>query len=338
MYDLDQLLDSSLGNAGENSSDADLIPVVEIEDGQIDPRYTRLSYSGIQSLHACPRFFQLQKLNAEATEDVRTNVTFAFGKAVGVGLQEYLITKDWNHTLLQMFLEWDTDYLAENDKQKKSFQRAVLALQIFKGLVDDGVFDAYEVAKYNGKPASELSFRITFPGHFAEYTLRGYLDLVLRNVYTDEHAVMENKTSSGTWVNHVQYKNSAQGVGYSTVLDKISQSTSYAVMYYVYMTKLERFEDFEFPKTMQQRALWLRDVMWDIQKIEGLVATEGNYGIWPMHGESCYRFGRPCEYLDICHMDTRNLMRPLRQNQLQELDSEGNPKVYDFELTLEELL
>lgn len=333
------MLDESLGGESADKREDNRIPVVQLEDGQIDPRYTRSSYSTSLLLHACPRKFQLKCLQAEKEEDASTNVTFAFGTVVGMGIAELVATRDLHKAIWEMFKAWDVDFLAENEKQKKSFAHAVNAIQMLHSALEDGELSEYVVAKYNGKPAAELSFRISLPGKYATHTYRGYLDLVLQNIMSGEFTVMENKTNSGTWVNHYQYKNSSQATGYGVVLDQIEgEKSAYDVLYYVYMTKLMRYEEFSFPKSYHQRALWLRDRMWDMQVVERLFEQEGNYGIWPMHGESCTQFGRNCEYMDVCHLATENLMAKLRENQLEELDKDGNPKEYDFELTLEDIL
>lgn len=309
--------------------DVNSSPVVQLEEGQIDPRYLRLSYSGSLEFHACPRSFQLQKLEAPRVVDYSENVTFAYGHAVGEGIQQYLITRDITKAIWAAFLFWDCDYADVNEKQKKSFPEAVAALLMFHELCTGGLLDDYEVVEFAGKLAAELSFRIKF----LHTTYRGFIDLVLRHRITGELLILELKTSSATWVNHYNYKNSAQAIGYSVILDKIAPgTTSYSVLYLVQMTKLERFEVFEFPKTYHQRALWIKDRLWDEQVLVGMAQSYGNYGIWPTHGESCTRFGKTCQYMDSCHLSTENLMSPLRENQLVE------EKEYDFEFTVQELL
>jgi len=308
-------------------------PVVILASDQIDPRYTRTSYSSSSLLHKCPRKYQLKCLNTSKTEDKATNVTFAFGSALGVGIAEYFLHRDKTKAIFAAFLEWDVEFLDENPKQKKSFAFLVQAINILGSALEDGDMSEYEVASWHGKPAIELSFRLTLPGELADHTYRGFMDIVLRNIMTGELVVLEIKSNSGTWVNHYQYKNSAQALGYSVVLDKIApDSSAYEVLYKIYMTKLERYEEFEFPKTMHQRALWLRDRMWDVQTVERLVQQEGNYGIWPMQGSACVDFGRPCEYMDLCQLDTESLMKQLRECDMIE-DTE-----YSFEIPLEELL
>lgn len=316
-----------------------LIPVIDLLPGQVDPRFSRLSYSGLQDLHSCPRKFQLNKLQAERGEqDLSTSVTFAFGHAVGEGIQQYLIGRDlfdeelaFQTALWKMFLAWDCDLLAENDKQKKSFFRAVAAMLQFRGLCEDGLIgEDWEVAQFEGRPAAELSFKIDLGDGFY---FRGYVDLVLRNKITGEFLILELKTSSANYVNHHSYKNSAQAIGYSVVLDAIAPGTSsYSVQYLVLMTKLERYETFDFPKTFRQRVQWLQDLMWEKKSLVDLVGFYGNDGIWPVHGESCTAFGRVCDYMDMCQLDTDRLASPLLESQLTE------DKEYQFNFSIQELL
>ena len=343
MNDINDFLDAPLHSADTLDSPGALpqyIPTVELLPDEIDPRYTRLSYSTEALLHSCPRKFQLKCLEAERAQDPSTSVTFAYGSTVGLGIAEFMISRDLEETLFKMFLEWDIDYLAENPKQKKSFPHALLAIEKFKAELEDGVLSEYEVAEYNGKLAAELSFRVSFPGELSTFTYRGYLDLVIRNIMTGQVGVMEVKTNSGTWVNHYMYKNSEQALGYSVILDKIEPGTpAYDVMYYIYMTKLTRYEQFHFPKSHQQRAHWLRDRMYYIGIIEKLVKEEGNYGNWPMASQGCVAYGRPCEYMDMCQLPTESLGAKLKENQLVERDRKtGEVAEYDFELTLKELL
>lgn len=332
-------LDSLPNLLDEPAPTALRIPVVNLEPGQVDPRLSRFSYSGLLDLHACPRKFQLSKLQADkAEQDINTSVTFAYGHALGEGIQQYLtlcstLSADQalNTTLWKMFLAWDCDLLAENDKQKKSFLRAVAALLQFKSLADEGfITGEYEVAIFNGQPACELSFRIDLGDGFY---YRGYVDVVLVHKVTGHYMILELKTSSAKYVKPSTYKNSAQALGYSVVLDKIAPGvTSYGVQYLVYLTTLERFEAFDFPKTFRQRVQFLQDLMWEKKTVTDMVNFYGDRGIWPQHGESCTNFGRDCDYMDLCGTDTSRLVTPLTENQLVE------NKEYQFNFTLEELL
>ena len=315
---------------------ADLVPVVQLQEGEIDPRLLRTSYSSNLSMHTCPRKHQLKCLGGERSKDALSEITFAFGHVVGDGIQNIITGMEWSEVIFKAFLAWHAPFEAENTKQKKSLNEAIHCLQQFRSLYAAGFLNEYEVAYFNGLPAAELSFRIHFP-----YTkFRGHVDLVLMHKLTGELLVLELKTTSAKYVKPAAYKNSAQAIGYSVVLDKIKPGcSSYGVLYLVYLTHSCTFETFEFPKTYHQRALWLRDRIIDEENLIRLAREEGSYGIWPMYGESCNSFGRDCDYMDICQMPTERIMTKLRESHYIDRNYEtGEEMVYQFEITLEELL
>jgi len=303
-----------------------------------DPRLFRMSYSGGLTLHSCPRKFQLERFTAKVklAEDWKSDLTFQFGHTVGDAIAETISGVPREKILLNAFTGWKLDLFTENAKQAKSFAHALFAIQKFWSMQDEGFFSEYEIVEFNGRPAAELSFKILLPNGF---TYRGYVDLVVRNKESGQYVILELKTNSGKWINQAQYKNSSQAIGYSVVLDKIAPGeTSYTVEYLVWMTNLVRWESFSFPKTYTQRALWIRDRLWDNEQIERLIQSEGSYGIWPMQGESCVSFGRECTFMNTCHLATENHIIPLKEIHLQEEELDRFGKPFDFTFDLEELL
>lgn len=273
----------------------------------IDKRIKKLSYSARLLLHACPRKFQLYRLNAEATTpddevDIPQSVTFAFGTIVGVGIQEILAGKTLDTAIYQMFLQWEPDLDATNPKQKKSFHLAVFAVQQFVDICTQGYLEDYELVYLpNGKPAIELSFSVLMQDGF---TYRGYVDAVLRHQLTGEIIVLELKTTSAP-TNSATYKNSSQAIGYSVVLDQLFPDlSSYQVVYLVYNTKSINYQELVFEKSLLQRALWLQELLVEIEKIK--LYEEFGY---PMHGESCFNWYRECEYLGLCTLSTARLTK-----------------------------
>lgn len=273
----------------------------------MDLRLQNLSYSSLLQLHACPRKFQLKKLNAEVDldEDMSSSVTFSFGHAVGVGVATLLETNSLDTAIYKAFLEWKPELFADNPRQAKSFWLAVLALQKFHDLRETGFLEEWELMYFEGKPAIELSFIILLPNGFK---YRGFVDAVLRNKETGEIMVLECKTTSASTVYSAQYKNSAQAVGYSVVLDHLCPDlSSYQVLYLPYKTKAREFEPMLFNKSYLSRALWLRELLLDCDTI--LMYEEA--GIYPMHGESCLNFFRECEYFNLCTLPTERLTSAL---------------------------
>lgn len=289
----------------------------------LDPRVSRLSYSSLLTLHACPRKFQLYKLETvdESIADPSEAVTFAFGHAVGTGMQSYLEQKDEDEILWDMFLAWDANLLMENEKQNKSFWSAMEAIEKFQYLK---LTKDYTLATYNGKPAVELSFKIVFPDGFVYI---GFIDAVLIHNFSGEVIVLENKTTSGNRVEPQMYKNSAQGTGYSTILDIIvPECSAYKVLYCVYKTKDQEYVPMPFPKNRKHRADFLLELSLDVEVIK-FYATAGHF---PMRGESCYNYFRPCEYFGKCDKPTVFFERKLSQKTLDKWKNETFDIVVEF--------
>lgn len=298
----------------------------------IDKRILNLSYSSLLTLHSCPRKFQLYKLGSvpESEVDVSSSVTFAYGRAVGTGIQDILEGKTEDQALLSAFLNWDVDLFAENTKQGKSFFSAWTAIRQFSHMRLNGYLDGYELVRYEGKPANELSFSIALPDGFI---YRGFVDAVLQHKDSGEVLVLECKTSSATNVNPAQYKNSAQAIGYSIVLDAIFPTlSSYKVLYLVYQSKAAEYIQLPFEKSYYQRALWIRELLLDIEMIKLYESST----IYPMHGESCYSFFKECEYYTTCTLSTHHLTKPLTSEQEEKIDRELDK--YQIRISIEDLI
>jgi hypothetical protein len=152
---------------------------------------------------------------------------------------------------------------------------------------------------------------------------------VLREKSSGKVVVLEVKTTgvSGS-VNPATYKNSAQAIGYSIVLDKIFPAlSSYEVLYLVYHTKTRDYEPLPFTKNYLQRALWIRELLLDLD----IIGLYEEAGVYPMRGESCVSFGRDCEYLNTCALSTAYLTKPCTPQDEDKVE-------YSIELTLQDLL
>lgn len=267
-----------------------------------------LSYSGILTLHSCPRKFELYRLLPRADED-DTAGHLAFGTVVGNGIQEYIVTSDLNKAILRVFLDWKDNLDSESGaKSAKTFWHAVWAVEKFVGFYAQELSN-YEVAVFNGKPAVELGFDIDCGNGFR---LRGKLDALLIHKVKREFLVIECKTTGLSNVSEAMYKNSAQAVGYGVVVDAVAHqsaavSNSYSVLYPVYKTKAQEWEPFRFPKSYAQRALWIQSILYDIAHIEQYHEME----FFPQHGESCLSFNRACQFFGLCHLSNKHLVGKL---------------------------
>jgi hypothetical protein len=296
-------------------------------EGSIDYRVRQLSYSSLLTLHSCPRKFQLNRLRSthRAEESIKSTVTFAYGHIVGEAIQLALAGKSEQDIIWTMYLGWHTDLANIDEKAHKSFWFAIFALQKFLALRESGFLQDYELVYYEGKPACELSFAIVFPDGFR---LRGFVDAVLRHKESGEILVLECKTTGLTTLNPATYKNSSQAIGYSVVLDHLFPDlSSYKVLYLVYQTKQKEYTPIPFVKTFLQRALWIRELLLDIDVIKLYESAE----VYPMRGESCLNFGRECEYFQVCTLSTEFLTKPCTPE-------EEDVTNYQIVLSLEDLL
>lgn len=321
-----------------------------------------LSYSSLLTFHSCPRKYMLRKVlqrgyldAASATVDMSSlddffteqgvstqpqrlqdsarteaqilrEVTFAYGKAVGLGVQSFLEGKSEEQVMLDMFWEWGTYLLDEDEKAKKSFPEALVAVEAFMHLhsLDFDIGDYELVRLPSGRPATEMSFSIELPGG-ARY--RGFIDAVLRNKYSGEIVVLECKTTGSKWLSAAKYQNSEQALAYAVVLDRIfGDLSSYSVVYTSYLTTVGKWEVFKFPKTPVQRASWFLNTMHDLEELERCIAS----GYFPTRGESCGSYGRDCDYIGSCHQDLSTFYAA-------DTDPDEG-KEWDFVITLDELM
>lgn len=327
LAELDDLLEETSSGGEINPEDLYVSPY---DDG-IDGRIKLLSYSGLLLLHSCPRKYQLKRLKAvddEMDPEAKSNqnITFAFGHIVGDGLQKVMEGKSEQEVIWSMFMGWHADLFDENDKQKKSFWLAVIAIQRFISLREQRFLEEYELLYYKDKPATELGFRIDLGDGFF---FRGFVDAVLVHKITRAILVLEAKTDSGVTLNPTKFKNSSQVIGYSTVLDVVAPDTnSYEVLYLVYLTKQFAFEPLKFEKSYLQRASWIQELILDVNTIKMYEAAK----FYPMRGESCATWGRDCEYLNQCTLSLEYITSPAVKDACLDLNT------YDIELSVADLI
>lgn len=333
--DINALGGPDSGGTGISSGETWFEPGYE---GKIDYRIRQLSYSSLLTLHQCGRKYELYKKRSthRTEQSIKSTVTFSFGHVVGEGIQEALKGTSLRDIMLMMFMHWDTDIFNVDDKANKSLWSAILAVKRFVAFREAGGLKDYELVYYQGKPATELSFAIVFPDGFR---YRGFVDAVLRHRITGEILVLEVKTTKSKALNPNKYRNSAQGIGYSIVLDSIFPDwSSYKVLYFVYQSTLGEFTPLPFVKSYLQRALWIRELLLDIETIKMYEEAQ----VYPMRGESCVMYSTEtekesnvwegdCEYINTCTMNTDFLVKKCTPEEEDKTD-------YQIVLTLNDLL
>lgn len=306
-------------------------------DTVIHPNLKLLSHSSSVLLHKCPRKFQLYRLMKKVVDDTVVEPHLDFGHWVGRGIQHYLITGNYNAAVMEMFTYCRGDLFDDDGKRdNKTFFHALVALDKFVEFRQTEL-QHYEVLQLtDGTYATELGFILEC---FDGFTYRGLLDALLINSLTNELVVLECKTSKYKNVHEAQYKNSGQGLGYSLITDIISQQltaqgrevgSSWKVLYPIYKAGALEWEAFYFPKSNTERSRWLQTLIRDIQHIAEYAAED----YFPMHGENCYDFFRPCEYFGVCDMSDGALIGPLEAVKVVKDDE----KKYAYRFKLEDVI
>ena len=333
----DELIEQML--SGPDKSDTIDSEIYFPDTGHNSPIHYNLrtiSYSSLLTLHSCPRRYELNRLlpapnDPDFDEDVDGHLDF--GKVVGDGIQELLVNRDMNKAIFRAFCNWNDHLDSERGlKKSKTFWHAVIAIQKFQEMIN-GPLSSYEVATFNGKPAIELGFRVSFGNGF---TYRGKLDALLIHRTKREYLPLECKTTGWKYLDEAMYGNSNQGIGYGVVIDRVAHESegkevnSYDVFYPVYMTSKQEWVPFRFPKGDTSRALWMQNVLLDIDDIQ----RYADISYFPTRGESCFSFGRQCRHYGTCHMKNELLIGDLKKIPVR-LDKR---KEYKFEFDIEELI
>lgn len=284
-----------------------------------------LSYSRSQLLHLCPRKFQLIEIFGLVSHE--ENVDFDFGHMVGAGVQHLVAHPgDVKRAIAVGLSAWDGNLFAESEKPaaKKSAWYGIRAIQKFAELQKEKTFfKDYEIAYFRDaygklKPAIEVTFQIKC---YDGYTYEGHIDLVLRNKKNGQYIILELKTTTFTNLDEAMYKNSAQSLGYSVILDSIVKSdpnlqatSAYHVFYLIYKSGKMEYEDMIFPKSKLQRAHFINSLVMDIEQAE----MYREYGNYPMRGQSCYNFFRQCEFFNKCTYSDETLKASAANQRAQE--------------------
>ncbi len=294
----------------------------------LDRKPIRLSYSTNNMVESCARKFSLTKdknlLEWDLPRDTReNNEHLDFGSAIGIGTAEYIITNDLDHAIWQAI----TQYNFANETATKNVLSLVACLQTLDATWDP---TKWEVATFKGKPAAELSFKMVLDQDTQDYYC-GYVDLVLLHKESRIAVVLEAK-STGVKLPDLSpmYKNSAQGLGYSIILDQITGgASSWQVLYLAYQFRstniVPTLHLLPFPKTLRDRLEWLMDIRILYSHILDYYVLD----YWPKRSSGCLSFNRACPFFGTCDLEA--------MKNLEEAQIAPEPE-WDFILDINELI
>lgn len=294
----------------------------------------RLSYSTLGLLHGCERKFQKTKLlhNPNLRDESPATV---FGSCMGAAWQLYFVLRSYGHTvqesvdsaLFEAFINYWP--ILEDDRrfQERAYYVMMRSVDFLEGQLKE-----WEIAIFNGKPATELSFNLNID---SKYYFVGAIDLVLRHRVSRRYGVVDVKTTSMNGADLTPaYKFSDQTLGYTIVVDKVAgeEVTQYDTVYWVCQL-LSRsveslyqpvFHNYVFPKTLKDRFDWFLKVYIDVSHMQSLSALNS----YPKRGHHCMAWGKTCLFFNECQFTSSD--RPAIYI--------PDEKVYDFTYELNEVL
>lgn len=293
-----------------------------------------LSYSTFNALHSCERQFQKNKLRLAANVNTprvlfaETNIDFAFGRAVESGVHSTLLKKSKQDIFIDMFMAWDIPLWQTHPRNyAKEFVDTLLAIDQF-GYIRDMLFEGWEIAYFDGKPAIEVSMCIDLGNG---YYYVGHADVIMYHPIERRFRVLEIKTTGAKYVHTAMYQNSDQAVGYSIMLDSIAkdleESATFEVFYLVFCSSLNKWERFDFTKSRSQRAGWLNTLLLDIQRIN----THRQVNFWPKRGGSCFEYSKPCQYFTLCDLEAMNEFDVITPEEINTHD-------FDFRFSIDKII
>ncbi len=346
---LDEIFSAEPGFGRSSLSTTDAIGEAKaISASTSDKEYRSLMRAGNATSHSklsllvkCARYYELDMLRANSSEPAAesTNIDFAFGHAVGSGIQTYGATRDLVSAQFAAFMAWKVDYAAEKldargNPTGKSLAMALHAVEQFQYFYNEQLSE-YDVLRFpDGRPAVEISFAVDTQNGYFHF---GHIDTVLRNRVTGKLAVWEGKTTGANVVADAAYANSYQALGYSVVVDAMAQELGvpggeYEVLYIVYSSKDREFHLLPFTKNRTQRAEWLQSLLLTHNQLQ----QYKELGFYPKNGEQCLdKWGKTCKWYGTCQMRNESLFPGVEVSSISGVDA---IKKVDFLFTLDQLV
>jgi hypothetical protein len=284
----------------------------------------------------CERKFQLNRL-LERENERTINDSFSFGHAFEAGCVSYILNQDKDKAIWETWLAYPdvtsnedgvVTHVEVPDSVKKTDLVAINMVQTAFPYLDTFLED-WEVASFNGKPASQLSFRVNIDETF--YFV-GYLDLAIRNKYTGKYAVWDAKTT-GLAIHDLSpvYANMLQLIAYSIVLDRVvgEDYSDYDVHYFVGRVGAgngfqPQILPLSFSKNLKDRLNFFITLGLDVERLSKMRAM----GIFPQRGSSCLKYNKPCFHFGTCGLHALDKEKKIEEDTTD----------YQFVFNLEDLI
>jgi len=285
------------------------------------------SFSQLEVLRRCPRKFQKMKEQAAFSQsylEQTQNIDFAYGHAVGAGVQNFLITKSLDKAWLNAMLAWSAEWDATIPKSRKNLWGALLAVEKFVHVYADQLSEWELLILPNGKPAIEVSLSLHC-GDFKHYL---HLDIAMRHAVTGKISIWDVKTSGFQDAEEALYANSDQALSYAIALEAALGTAvfEYEVYYLVYSSTQRTWTLLPFSKNALDSAEFVKDLV----ITQDLIRNYDEMRFFPKRGQACYDFFRRCQFYGECNITS--------DERLPTLAAEDEAEEVDYVVSLESVI
>lgn len=270
-----------------------------------DPsEYFRFSHSARGTFDWCRRAFELNRLYAQPPgKEHDTTLPAEVGKCLHVAFQTYIATQDFNAGVLQLMQTYPLN-LCWDSVNPRSFEAAMAT---YEALVEAAEFSqAYELARIDDKPATEVAFAIELDNVFLpdgrKVIYVGYIDAILQHRVDGTFLAADIKTHRSTQRDRTgEYQFNGQLIPYGLILELVQGKplTHLQTVYLdCFVDVLEpRVQVYSFTKTREDVQTWLLEFYLDLALFLYFV----RHKFFPRTSHGCMsRYGTTCRHLSYC--------------------------------------
>lgn len=271
----------------------------------------RLSHSSRKTLKSCNRKFELRKLYQHASRD--RSIPGDVGKAIHVGYQTFLKTRNEDESLYEMMLEYPIDLSADVDNERSLEACYATTMELMNSKII-GHYELINIKCLDGveRPAIEVPFEIFLPGVYLDVETKqipisyiGFLDTIIWDVMESSVRVVDVKSHRRRIKDlSALFQYDEQCLPYGLIIEWLTSQSieNFKVTYLAaYVDVLNPdVTPYTYPKSKRDILDWAKGLMVDIKNLQEFYRL----GWFPRSGasnETCLAWNKPCPFFkDVC--------------------------------------
>lgn len=287
-----------------------------------------LSHSGLSTFASCPKLFAFRKILVNFESDYGDGDAAAVGTAIHEGLQNYMVHRDLGMAIEALALKHPMELKGGSDASAYSLEAAVHTLE--RAIIESDLA-SYELAYFKlpdgtDVPAVEIAFLVEIELGPLMFHVRGFIDLVLRNMMTGRYMPVDIKTTTLNQMHTLaaKYQWDYQLTSYGIPLNALLGNTGDfdAAIFGVILSDREpKFPFHPYKRTQRDVEEYQYYLLDKCHQIVHYYEQKR----FPRHPNSCIKFGRVCNYHTVCGANSMEEMQLLVNPSLKTGDRKERP-------------